>query len=177
MSGFEEYAKALFLLSEERHTTDYVAEDAKTVLEVLKKEPAYHNLADTPALPTGEKVALIDRAFGSLDRDLLSLLKILCERRVFYAAPQIMTDYLALVDEARGIIRVVAITAVEMEARQIRAMAEKLEQITKKTVRIENRVDPSVLGGVRLRCQGIQLDSTLRTRLDTLEKSLKTAIV
>ena len=64
-----------------------------------------------------------------------------------------------------------------MLARQTQAMKKKLEDMTGKTVRLENTVDPKVLGGVRLRYAGVQLDSTLESRLIALEKSLKSAIV
>lgn len=177
MSGATEYAKALFLLSEEEKNTDITVSDAKTVLEVLKKNPEYRNLADTPALPTKEKVALIDEAFHGIDGNLLSLMKILCEKREFHSLPRVLSEYLFVVDESRGVLNVTAITAVPMLARQIQAMKKKLEDMTGKTVRLENTVDPKVLGGVRLRYAGVQLDSTLESRLIALEKSLKSAIV
>lgn len=177
MNGASEYAKALFLLSEEENNTDLTVNDAKTVLEVLKKNPDYRNLADTPALPTREKVALIDEAFHDVDRNLLSLMKILCEKREFYSLPRVLGDYLSVVDDSRGILNVTAITAVPMLSRQSEAMKARLETMTGKNVRIENIVDPKVLGGVRLRYAGVQLDSTLESRLNALEKSLKSAIV
>lgn len=177
MSGAAEYAKALFLLSEEEKNTDITVKDAASVLAVLKENPDYHNLADTPALPTNEKTGLIDSAFSSVNRNLLSLMKILCENREFYSLPKILSDYLSLVDESRGILNVTAVTAVPMTENQKTAMKEKLSAMTGKTIRLENRTDPKVLGGVRLRYAGVQLDSTLETRLNALEKSLKAAIV
>ena len=53
----------------------------------------------------------------------------------------------------------------------------KLEGITGKTVILKNTVDESILGGITLRYSGTQLDGSLRSRLQKLERLLKGAIV
>ena len=49
--------------------------------------------------------------------------------------------------------------------------------MTGKTVELENRVDPDLIGGIRLRYGGVQLDDTIQARLETLRKALAEAIV
>jgi F-type H+-transporting ATPase subunit delta len=56
-------------------------------------------------------------------------------------------------------------------------MKEKLAKMTGKTIIIKNTVDKSILGGVKLRYSGIQLDGSVKTRLDTFEKSLKNTVI
>jgi F-type H+-transporting ATPase subunit delta len=64
-----------------------------------------------------------------------------------------------------------------MTESQIAALTAKLTALTGKTVIIRNTTDPSILGGVKLRYMGVQLDGSLKTRLTALEKSLRSAIV
>jgi F-type H+-transporting ATPase subunit delta len=64
-----------------------------------------------------------------------------------------------------------------MEDRQKEALIKKLSAMTGKTVELENRVDPTLIGGIRLRYGGVQLDDTIRSRLDTLRRSLGDAII
>ena len=66
----------------------------------------------------------------------------------------------------------VAVSAVPMNKEQIAALSQKLAKKTGKTVFLENEVDPSILGGLRLRYAGIQIDASLRTKLDALEKQI-----
>ncbi len=177
MIDAKEYAKALFLLTEELRTTDAVADQLKTVKRILSENPKYIQLLDTPALVKEEKLSLIDRAFASLDGNLLNLIKILCEKHAVYQFSRMADSFAVLYDESRGIERVEAVTAVAMQKQQIAALKKKMELITGKTVMIHNTVDPSVLGGVILRYSGTQLDGSIRARLEGFEKALKDLVI
>lgn len=173
----KEYGKALFLLTEERGSTERVLGDVRTVRAVLENCPQYAKLQDTPALTVGEKISLLDEAFGSLDDDLCHLLDILTEKRAFYQTVRVLDAFVACYEHSRGIERVEAVTAVPMTDAQKDAMTKKLAAMTGKTILLRNTVDRSILGGVRLRYLGMQLDSSLKTRLDTLEEKLRSTII
>lgn len=172
-----EYARALFLLAEERGTAESILADIRVATLATEENPKYSSLADTPALTKAERLALVSEAFASLDTDLLSLIKILVERHSFSALSKIRDEFSRLYDEARNIERVVAISAIPLSEEQSVALTKKLETLTKKTVILENKVDPSILGGVVLRYSGTQLDDSLKTRLDKLTESLKSIII
>ncbi len=173
MIDTKEYAKALFLLAEERGAMQAILSDLDTVCEAVKDAPDYISLLDSPALSGEEKDALIDEAFASVDGDLRSFLKILCKKHALYTLPRSADVYRALCDEAMGIIRAEAITAVALSDAQRARLTERLEAQTQKKVILENTVDASVLGGVKLRFMGKQLDASLRSRLDAIGKSLQ----
>lgn len=177
MIDAKEYGKALFLLTEETRTTKTVAEELLEVKKLLCENPRYIKLLDTPALAKEEKLALVDRAFASLDGNLLNFLKILCEKHAVYQLPRVADVYAALYDEARGIERVEAVTAVAMTEKQLSALANKLAALTGKSIVIRNTIDPTILGGVVLRYAGTQLDGSLRARLESFEKSLKDLVI
>ena len=177
MIDAKEYGKALFLLTEEEGTTAAVAEELDLVKKILRENPRYEKLLDTPALAKDEKLLLIDRAFSSLSENLVNLMKILCEKHSVYQLPKIAVEYAALYDEARGIERVEALTVIAMTQSQTDALAAKLSSMTGKTVVIRNTVDPSILGGVVLRFAGKQFDGSFKARLSALEKSLKEIVL
>jgi F-type H+-transporting ATPase subunit delta len=177
MIDAKEYGKALFLLTEETRTTKTVAEELLGVKKLLCENPRYIKLLDTPALAKEEKLALVDRAFASLDGNLLNFVKILCEKHAVYQLPRVADAYAALYDEARGIERVEAVTAVAMTEKQLSALTNKLAALTGKSIVIRNTIDPTILGGVVLRYAGTQLDGSLRARLESFEKSLKDLVI
>ena len=177
MTSAKEYGKALFLLAQEDGTTAVIAEELESVREILRENPRYEKLLDTPALSKEEKLLLIDRAFSTLNENLVNLIKILCEKHSVYQFARIAGAYIALYDESRGIERVEALTAVAMTPKQIDALTEKLSASTGKTVIIKNTVDASLLGGVVLRYAGKQLDGSVKARLSALEKSLKETVL
>lgn len=177
MIDASEYGKALFLLSEEEGKTELALEDIRLIKEAMSKHPTYETLLDTPALPVETKLGLIDEAFAGIDANVKNLLKILCAKHATHDMPKVATAFEALYDEARGNLRVEAITAIPMSKKQLGAMQKKLELQTGKHIFIENIVDASILGGVTLRYGGVQIDGSVKARLESLEKSLKGLVV
>ena len=177
MTANNEYGNALFLLSEEVSASESVLEDVKTAREALSQNPEYVKLLDTPAIPKSEKLSLIDSAFAALDINLINLLKILCERHSVHSFFEVARTYIALYNEARDIEEVEAVTAVKMTEEQLSKMKIKLEEMTGKHIIIKNTVSPDILGGVKLRYMGIQLDGSVKTRLDKFSDSLKNTVI
>ena len=59
-----------------------------------------------------------------------------------------------------------------MTAAQTEQLRQKLETITGKKIDLETKVDPSVLGGIRLDIEGTELDGTVQNRLASLRRSI-----
>ena len=59
----------------------------------------------------------------------------------------------------------------------LKRLKDKLERATGKRVTVKNTVDKSLLGGIKLRYMGRQLDGTLKTKLEGIEKNLKNTII
>lgn len=177
MTDAREYGKALFLVTEESGTTESAVRDVQLARAVISDNPDYTKLLDSPAIPSAEKIGLIDKAFSGLDTQLTNLLKILCEKHLSHMSVRALDAYLAFYDESRGIERVEVLTAVPLTEEQSQALTSRLEAKCGKRIIIKNTVDTGILGGVKLRYSGIQLDGSVKTRLDRFEKSLKTLVI
>ena len=177
MTDAYEYGRALFLITEEDRLSDKILPDVKTAERVLEIHPDYIKLLDSPALPKEERVGLVDKAFSGLDERLCNLLKILTEKRSVHLFGKAAKAYYSLYDESRGILRVEAVTARPLSEEQKKAMSEKLSSSLSKTIVLNNVVDGSILGGVKLRYGGIQLDGSVKTRLDRFEDALKNTVI
>ena len=177
MTDAKEYGKALFLITEEDGTTERVYAEIKSASSVVKKNPEYEKIIDTPALAKEERVGLIDEAFSQYSENLVNLMKILAERRSFHLFTKVADAYLAFYNEARGIEDVEAVTSIPLSPEQTAALAKKLGTLTGKTIVVHNTVDASILGGMKLRYSGIQLDGSVKTRLDKFEAALKDTVL
>ena len=177
MIDAREYGKALFLITEEERSTEKVLSDVKTAEGAFLKNPEYVQLLDSPAISKEERVSLCDKAFSGIDQNLLNLIKILIEKRDTRLFTKVAREYYALYDESRGILRVEAVTAIPLSDSQRDAMTKKLILSLRKTVILTNTVDKSTLGGVTLRYSGVQLDGSVKTRLDKFEAALKNTVI
>ena len=124
----------------------------------LSENPKYKNILDTPALSKAERLMLIDEAFSSFEEHTKNFLKILSERHGIYSFDKIADAFSTLYDESCGIERVEAVSAVKMTEGQIAALKTKLEELTGKTIVINNTVDASIIAGMKLRYSGKQID-------------------
>jgi F-type H+-transporting ATPase subunit delta len=177
MTAANEYAKALFAVSEERGSSDAVCVDARDLIEIISQNKGYTVLLDSPALSLSEKLSLIDGAFESFDKDLKNTVKLLSEKRLCHALVLMLTEYISLYEASRGIIHVEVITAVPMTDAQEARLTEKLARETGKTIVIDKSVDASILGGIKLRYLGREKDASLKTRLLSIEKRIKSTII
>ena len=168
-----EYGKALFLLSEEEGLTERIQSEGQSVVQLLSDNPKYITLLDTPALSTAEKNRLLDEAFSPFHEYLLNFMKILVSKRSVYLFARAYDAFCDAYDTKHNILHAKAVTAVPLDEKQHAAITKKLSSITQKNVVMENIVDPSIVGGIRLQYDGKQLDSSLRAQLDALHKSLK----
>ena len=177
MSAAKEYAKAIFSLSLDLSSERKVYSDILTCREAISENPDYVRIIDSPALSTAEKLGLIDRAFGSVCECVLNLLKILAQKRRFHLFKDIATEHEALYLEHAGIVRATAVTAFALSGAQKDKIKARLEAITGKQIILENTIDKEVIGGIMLRYAGVQLDSSLRSRLTEIENRLKNTVL
>ena len=80
-------------------------------------------------------------------------------------------------DLDNGILRVDAVSAVELSTEQKDKLSEKLTRITGKNVALRTRIDPRVLGGIRLDYDGQRLDDTVSHRLDAIRSALNKTVL
>lgn len=171
------YGDALFILAKELDEIDIVKNDFDTLSAVVEENSEYLKLLDTPSLSREERVNLVDAAFGTLNKNLVNLIKILAERRLVYLVSKIRQAYMLAYDEHYNIERVEAISAIPLTSEQINKLQLKLEKVTGKQIVVTNTIDSSILGGMKLRYLGIQLDGSIKTKLDNFEKSLKDLVI
>ncbi len=177
MTDIKEYASALFLLAKEEGRTEAISEELEALRALLLENPEYTRLLDTPALKKEKRLSLASAAFAGFSEYVLNLIMLLAERHLSSELTRVAEVYASLYDEERGILRAEAVTAVKMSDEQIKKLERVLGKATGKTVILKNTVDSSVLGGVKLRYAGSQLDGTVRAGLSRFERAIKESVL
>lgn len=171
------FGDALFMLAEELEQTEEIKVDIDTLCTSIEQNPDYLKLLDNPAISREERVDLVGKAFGMLNKNLVNLVKILAERRLVYLVDKIRYAYSSAYDISRGIERVEAISTIPLTSAQLEKLQTKLAKMTGKQIIVENTIDPSILGGMKLRYMGVQIDGSVKTKLDKFEQSLKDLVI
>ena len=171
----KEYGDAIYSLATEENCVDQVMEGLELAAAVFAENPGYLTLTQNPALAKEERLALLDQAFAGVHVYVLHLLKLLCRRSALGVTAGCLEQFKALVYADRGILPVEVISAVPLTPQQQDTLRQKLEVKTGKTVLLQSKLDPTVLGGVKLRYGGRELDGTAAGRLDALRHALTQA--
>jgi F-type H+-transporting ATPase subunit delta len=77
-----------------------------------------------------------------------------------------------MADEFRNIAKVDLIAANEVSEEDAKFLAEKLSATTGKTVQLNLKVDPALIGGVKLRMGDQIIDGTVAKKLEMLREQL-----
>ena len=168
----KEYGDAIYALAAEEDCVDQVMEGLELAVGAFREDPGYLTLVQNPALPKEERLGLLDQAFAGTHKYVLHLLKLLCERTGLGMTAGCLEQFRALVYAQRGILPVEVISAVPLTPAQREALTQTLSARTGKTIELHSKLDPAVLGGVKLRYEGRELDGTAAGRLDALRRLL-----
>ena len=87
----------------------------------------------------------------------------------------VITAYESLSAKARGVVSAQVTTAVALTAAQSKGVASALRTALGRDPEIETRIDPSILGGIKVRVGSRLFDASLRSKLDSLKFALKRA--
>ncbi len=170
------YGGSLYDLAAEEGLETRILDELEAAAAILKGDPEYLHLLSIPSIPKKERCALLDEAFrGKLHLYLLNFLKILCEKGYLRELPGCVRAYRVRYNDAHGILEATAISAVAMSSEQTARLHEKLEAVTGKKIDLKTKVDPAVLGGIRLDIEGTELDGTVQNRLASLRKNISAA--
>ena len=172
------YVQALYDLAKDENLTEAILTQLQALQEGFSAEPDFLRLLSTPGLSKEERCGIVDASFREkVHTYVLSFIKILVEKGYVRHFADCCKAYKTLYNADHGILPVLAVTAVALNDTQKQKLTTKLETITGKTVELENRVDASVLGGVRLDYDGKRVDGTVQNRLDTIAGLLKNTVL
>ena len=167
------YGEALYTLAQEENLSKQILEEISVLAQSFRAEPDFIRLLSTPNLSVPERCKILDDSFrGNVHSYVLNFLKILTEKGYMRHFFDCCKAYEESFNRDNGILPVTAITAVSLNAAQAEKLTEKLSHITGKQIKLLNRVDPAVLGGVRLDYDGKRLDDTVSHRLDAVRDLL-----
>ena len=171
------YAQALFDLASDNNEVAAIEADLKSLKAALAESRDLRVLLASPAFGAEDKakglVAIAAKA--KFQMTTVKFLGLLAANGRASALASVITGYEALSAKARGAVSAQVTTALPLSAAQAKGVAAALRQALGKDPEIDTRVDPSILGGIKVRVGSRLFDASLRSKLDSLKFALKRA--
>ena len=172
------YAQALYSLAEEESLGKIILDELITLDGIISGEGDFLRLLSAATLSKEERCGIVDEIFkDKVHPYVLNFLKILTEKGYMRYFGDCCKAYREMYNKDNGILVVTAVTASPLTADQTERLTDKLTKMTGKTIELENKIDPSCIGGIRLDYDGKRTDDTVAHRLDTLRSILNNTVL
>lgn len=172
------YAQALFEVALELDHLDQIREELEFVAETFKTHPEFYEVFRTPKINKEERKDIIEKIFSDkISKEVLNLLKILIDKRRGTAVSGILSEFVDMVDDHKGVVKAVVESAVALTEAEQTALTEKLAKVTGREVHLKSVVKPEVIGGLIVKIGDKVIDGSVKSRLDIMKDNLAQLIV
>ena len=169
------YATALFDLAKEAKEIDKVAEELASLGKLIDDSADFRRLVRSPAFSATQQTralgAILDKA--GVNGTTRNFLMVVARNRRLFALPDMIRAYARLVAEHRGEVVAEVVSAHKLTAAQEKSLAAALKSSFGKSVNLSTKVDGALLGGLVVRVGSRMIDTSLRTKLNSLRLAMK----
>ncbi|MET0407035.1 MAG: F0F1 ATP synthase subunit delta [Hyphomicrobium sp.] len=171
------YASALFELANESSNVAGVEADLANFQSLLDESPDLVRLVRSPVIAADDQkraiAAILEKAgIGGLAANFVKL--VAANRRLFVIS-DIIKAFRSLAAKARGEVTAEVTSAFALNDQQVAALKETLKASVGKDVTLQSRVDPTILGGLIVKVGSRMIDSSLKTKLQSMKAVLSGA--
>jgi len=173
----ERYAQALFDLADETGVLEAVRADLKSLRAAWVESADLRRLATSPVMKAEDQqtglTAIADKArFNGVTRNFLGLL---AQNGRARDLPGVIAGFETLYAEKTGVVAAEVTSAQALSPVQLKSIQSALRTSLGKDPELTTRVDPAILGGLKIKVGSKLFDASLKTKLDQMKFALKRA--
>jgi F-type H+-transporting ATPase subunit delta len=171
------YARAMLEVSIKQRKFSTVLEELENLSALLDSTPLLRTLFANPAISSDAKLRVLKElsAKARYQELTFNFLKTLIHRDRLNLLDQVIVSAEEQFLEKQGIMVVEVTTAQRLSQEEENRLVEKLQGFTGKKVQLENRVDPSLIGGVITRIGTTLYDGSVQAQLEQLRAKIQEA--
>ncbi len=167
------YANALLLSVVEKGMIDVAYDQFSSLQELIAKDKSLVIFLSAPQVVDENKLSLIRTVFSSrLEKLFVEFLVVLVDKNRVNFLPEIIDEFTRLVEAKRGIGRVSVITAVALLDDERIKLKDKMQKKTNLEIILEEKVDPSIIGGMIIILHNEIIDGSVSHGLNAVEEQL-----
>lgn len=169
------YATALFELARDNRQIETVEASLGKLRAALDQSDDFRRLTESPILSRAEAVKGVDAVAASLGLDPVTgnFLGVLAQNRRLNQLPAVIRAFRTLAARHRGEATAEVTSAHPLDDGQVAKLKGQLKRRLGRDVAVELNVDPTILGGLVVRIGSQMIDSSIRTRLNSLAHAMK----
>lgn len=169
------YAEAIYEIGLDTGELTLFAEQFNVVKAVFQKDSKLKVFMNSPRIAPETKQKAVSQAFAGLHPDILNALMLLIERRRTSEIPAIADELERRRRDAAGIAKLEVISVKQLDQTKIEELTETFKKrLGKQQIEIETIIDPSLIGGLKIRVGNTIYDGSVQNKLKRLERQIRT---
>ena len=171
------YATALFELARDERSIDAVRADLDRFEAMLADSADLKRLVRSPVFSADAQSKALSAVLAQAEISGISanFLKVLTANRRLFAITDVIRAFRALVAKFKGEATADVTVAETLNEKNLDALKTALKSVTGKDVTLNVNVDPSIIGGLVVKLGSRMIDSSLRTKLNSIKHAMKEA--
>ncbi|MEA1961411.1 MAG: F0F1 ATP synthase subunit delta [Bacillota bacterium] len=170
------YAEAFFGIAREQNKIDQYQTELETVVQSIQNIDQLKEYFAHLLIPPKEKKEVAQKIFAEqISPITLNFILMIIDKKRETYIELIVKEYVEMADESRNIKKAELFAATDVSDDELQSLAQKLSTASGKTVQLKLRVDPSLLGGIKIRMGDQIIDGTVTKKLEMLKNELKQA--
>jgi F-type H+-transporting ATPase subunit delta len=170
------YAKALFELALEKNELSKVHEDIVLLSEVLN-DNVFSNFLKSPIVQNSKKIEIVSNALkNKLTSYVFDFLVLVIQNNREESLKLIFIDFLKHYRDTIGVAEVELTTAIEIDNVTKEKIVSLLRKLLSKEIELKTSIKPELIGGFVARIDDLQLDASIKSKLNSIRKELNKPI-
>ncbi len=169
------YATALYDLADQEKAVDAVASDLTRFEALLDGSADLAELVRNPVFSAEDQVRAVSTILDKAKIKGLgaNFIKLVASKRRLFAVRGMIQGYRAIVADRRGLLSAEVTVAEALNAANKKSVESALNSVTGKKVTLIEKVDPSIIGGIIVKMGSKMVDSSVRTKLNSIKLAMK----
>tara|TARA_A100001011_G_scaffold393634_1_gene483958 strand:- start:26901 stop:27437 length:537 start_codon:yes stop_codon:yes gene_type:complete len=168
------YAKAILAFAQQNNTSEALAIDLQKLNALFQENGSIQNTLENPLIPAEKKLNIVNSLFPSASESSKKLFSLLAENNRLAILEGTGKKFVELYAHSKGEIKGLISTAVPLTKDLEKTILKKVQIFSNQKINIENKIDPSIMGGFILNIGDMQFDASIANKLKEIKITLKT---
>lgn len=163
------YARALFQVAQETNKEQQILSEVKDIVDILKRELDFKKFVNSPIISVQSKKEVLEKVFkDQISEELMNFLFILVDKGRTKHFEKIAKTLLHISREKEGMSAGIIYSVEPLSALNLEKFEGETGKLLRTKVQLENQIDKSLVGGIKILIDGKIIDASIKKRLENI---------
>lgn len=171
------YAKSLIDLASEQKIVEAIKNDMDLFFNTLKSNPELKAVLANPIVSHLKKIKILDQVFaGKVNNVSIAFFKLMINKSRGEVLYPTAAEYINMYDIKNNIVKATVVSAAALSEANKKKMVADIQAATGGSIKLDAKVDPSLIGGFVLTVGDRQIDTSIANDLKKLKKEFSLSV-